>query len=247
MKTTVSNTLLAQNVWISNPHQVSWEAIQTVVGAMFQSNTRMDQMEPDVLISRTNHGTVVINTIPPHALQDGLVMKQPTNVSWQSQEMDLEVKQLAKNIAVPLFLIQPNIDAILLNTFASNVQMEMRDVTLIDLLHATIVRTQIQTQAKRSKSATRLIQNIQNALTAKKVKPVAKKEANAVNNVMKSKNSTNVIPRLSLVSRPNNKVTSRKPVLLSVDISLHKSSSVPGEVLWPRMESQTILIWERST
>jgi hypothetical protein len=160
--------------------------------------------------------------------------------------MDSEVNQLANNTVV-LHLQQTSIDAILPSTFARNVKMVMKVATRIDLLHAKTVRIQVQTQARRNKSATRLIQNIQNASTAKKVKQVAKLVVNAVNNAMKSKSFTNVIPRLSPVSRPNNKVTLRKPVLLSADISPHKSSLVPGEVSWPRLVSQTISIWERST
>jgi len=161
--------------------------------------------------------------------------------------MDSEVNQLANNTVV-LQVQQTSIDAILPSTFARNVKMVMKVAMQIEVLHVTTVKTQIhQVQIKRSKSVTRLIQNIQNVLTARQEKPVAKHQVNAALNAMKSKNSTNVIPRLSLVSRPNNKVTSRKPVLLSVDISPHKSSSVPGEVSWQRLASQTISIWERLT
>jgi hypothetical protein len=209
---------------------------------------KMDPREPDVPILRINHGTVVINMIPPHALQVGLVMSKKINASWLLQEMDLEVSQLANPIAKVQYQSKPHIDVIQQNTFAHNVKMVMKVATRIDPLHAITVRTQIlQTQARRNKSATRLIQNIQNASTAKMVKQVAKLVVNAVNNAMKSKSFTNVIPRLSPVSRPNNKVTLRKPVLLSADISPHKSSLVPGEVSWPRLVSQTISIWERST
>jgi len=82
----------------------------TVDGAMYQSLMRMDMREPDALMLEMTHGIVVINMILLLAHQDGLVIKPLENVLWPTQEMVLEVNQLAKTTANQE--VKPSIDVI---------------------------------------------------------------------------------------------------------------------------------------
>jgi len=172
------------------------ETDQTVDGAMFQSLMKMDIREPDVLISETTHSTAEINMIPPPALQDGLVMSLPTNVSWPTQVMASEVNQPVKPTAMSH---QPqdrtrHLDATLPTTSVKHVIRVMKDAPKTNQLPAQTAR--IQTQIQTTTNVTELIQIIQNVVHAKKVRAAANPNKKPVKVVHQSKNSLNVTLRL---------------------------------------------------
>lgn len=223
---------------------------QTADGAMFQFHMKMDVQVLDVLMLEMIHGIVEINMIPLPAHQDGLVIHHPENVLWLIQEMDLEVNQLVKITVLDMDHTQVQdhmmipIDAILQLVSVRNALMPLiQDVDQIDLLNATTVNLhhQIQLININATKLMKLIQNVRNVQMTNKKDAIHKLKFAKV--AIQSKNFSNVIQRHSLVFKLNNKVISNKLVMLSADTSPHKSSSVPGEVLWLRKVKQQILTW----
>jgi len=216
---------------------------QTVDGAMYQSLMKMDMREPDVLMLEMTHGIVVINMILLLAHQDGLVIKPLENVLWPTQEMVLEVNQLAKTTANQE--VKPSIDAIPQLVSAKNVKKEILDVTPIETLPVETANPN-QDQLPRCSNATKLIQNNQHVMNAQRIRQLgACQEVKLVIAALQSNIFSNVIQKRLHAYRPSNKVTLNKLVMLSADTLHHKSFLEPGEVLWLRKENQRILIWEK--
>jgi len=142
------------------------------------------------------HGIVVINTIQLHAHQDGLVTNQVESALWQTQEMDLEVNQLAKIIAVDIHqdqVVVTNIDAIQPAIFARNVTKEILDVALIEPLNARIVKTQILLNSSNVIEPT---QTNQNASLAQRVTlPAVCQEVKLATAALQNHNFSNVIQK----------------------------------------------------
>jgi hypothetical protein len=216
-------------------------------GAMFQLPMKMDMRVPDVLMLEMIHGTVEINMIPPPAPQDGHVMLNQENVLWPTQVMDLDQSPLVKTTANHIQDHQAqemiNTDAILPTILVINVRMVILDVTQIDQLHVAIARTQIQLNSSNVTEPTQTTQNVNPAL--KMILKVACHKVKPVTVAHQSHNFSSVIQRLLLVSKLRMPVTSSKLVLPHADTSPLKSSSEPGEVLWPRRANQKTLIWEK--
>jgi len=187
--------------------------------------------------------------IPLPAHQDGLVTKLHINALWPIQEMDLEVNQLATITAKVEAQQQTIIDAILQLESAKNVKKEIQDVAQTDLLNAQTAHLnhQLHQIISISSNVTKLIQSNQNAKSAQKVKQkAAKTKEQLVRHAIQSQNFSNAIQRHSPVLLLRTKEISNRPVMLSADTSPHKSSSVPGEVLWPRKVNQRTSTWEKS-
>jgi len=161
----------------------------------------MERKVPDVPMLEMTHGTVEINMIPPLAHQDGLVMKHPENVLWLTQEMDLEVNQLAKITATldqthQAQDMMTNTDAIQPAILVINVRKETLDAALID--QALVLTVKIQIHPNFS-DAIRPTQNNQNAKNAKREIQllVACKELRPAIAAHQNKNYLNVMKRHS--------------------------------------------------
>jgi len=140
-----------------------WAQDQIVVGAMFPSNTLMEVKVPDVLISVIKNGTVVMNTIPLNAVQDGPVMKLEKNVSLPTQVMDSEVNPAAKN-TVAQITDQRHTDAIPPVIHAMNAKRETLDVVQTE--QPNVMPAKIQMLISYS-NATKPIQIIQSVMNVK--------------------------------------------------------------------------------
>jgi len=198
---------------------------------MFQSSTKMERKVLDVLMLEMTHGTVEINSIPPPAPQDGLVMNLPTNVLWPSQETDSVQELPVNNTAATQDQIhtKTNIDAIPLPIPATSARrVMMKTAHQTEELLAITARTQIQLS---SSSVTELTKTTHNASHAQRTLPlVACPKLKPVTVALHHQNSWNVIQKHSLVSLLRAEELSNKLVMPNVDTSPHKSFLVPGEV-----------------
>jgi hypothetical protein len=192
---------------------------------------KMERKVLDALMLEMTHGTVEINSIPPPAPQDGLVMKLPTNVLWPSQEMDLVQELPANNTAATdqTHQEETNINVIPLPIPVISARRVMTQIAQqTEELPAITARTQIQLS---SSSVTELTKTTHNANHAQRTLPlVACPKVKPVTVALHHQNLWNVIQRHSLVSLLRVEELSNKLVMPNVDTLPHKSFLVPGEV-----------------
>jgi hypothetical protein len=189
---------------------------KTVVGAMFLSSTQMDMRVPDVLMSVMTHGTVVINMIPLHAAQAGLVTRPEDNASWPTQETVLVASPGAKTTADHTQDLT-HTDATLPAIPATPVSQVTVDAAQTGQLNAEAALTQIQAS---STDATKPIQTIHSASHVTiRIRLTVTQEPRHATVALHHQSSTHVTPRHSAASQPTTPEISNRPVTQVVDTS----------------------------
>ena len=113
---------------------------KTVVGVTLTSPTRTDIQVPDVLMFVMIHGNVVINMIPLHAVQAGLVIIRLKNAPWVTLEKVLVVN-LAACTPANKIQIRTHIDATPPPILAMYVSQVTLVVTKTGMLYAEAALT----------------------------------------------------------------------------------------------------------